>query len=264
MANSFRAIDGLQGQHVVFTGHFDTHRHKVEHDAREAGVTVSNRVTRNTTLLVLGRPNTLYKFEGYGTKIAAARSIEPRTFLAEIDADTFQRLASGETVEVVSRERALISSFGVPAVIPRAPSSSRRPTTASVLGDEFDRATRAHHDAFVEICERFLAQGWVPLTPGTGMPAYDLAVERKRKKFVIEIKSIRSGVNEVEQVRLGVGQVLHYIGQILAASDLTKAKVVPVVATSEPASEELVQAFRHHGVTLCHPGNIVKAIDKLS
>lgn len=260
--SGFRRITGLNGQHVVFTGRFDPHRHMVQHIAEEAGATVTNHVSSNTTILVLGRPNSLYKHGGYGTKIAAARTIIPKTFIAEINDETFRLLADGHSVDVITRERALISAFGVPAVIHAPPARQRKAVLAPVLGDEFDRATREHHDTLIALCDTLTQLGWTPLTPGTGMPAYDLAVDTGTYKYVIEVKSIQPTVNETEQVRLGVGQVLHYTGSIAAASQIPLKQLVPIVVTSQPARAELVNAYKQHGIAICHPGNIHRVIKK--
>lgn len=254
--SGFARLTGLNGQHVVFTGRFDPHRHMVKHIAEEAGATVTEHVSANTTLLVLGRPNTLYKHSSYGTKIAAARSILPKTFIAEISDSTFRRLANGETVSVLTRQRSTLSSFGVPAAIGEPPRRRRSSVTATVLGDEFDRATREHHDTLAATAESLNRRGFTPLTPGMGMPPYDLAVDTGKLKYVIEVKSIVPGVNETEQVRLGVGQVLHYIGIMSDASKTSPKSFVPIVTTSQPASNEIVTAYKQHGIVICHPGNI--------
>ena len=260
--SGFKRITGLNGQHVVFTGHFDPHRHMVQHIAEEAGATVKDHVTADTTLLVLGRPSALYKHSGYGTKIAAARSIIPKTFIAEISDSTFRRLANGETVNVLTRQNDTLSSFGVPAAIGKPPRRRSSSVTATVLGDNFDRATREHHDALAAIADSIYRRGLVPLTPGTGMPLYDLAVDTGKLKYVIEVKSIVPGENETEQVRLGVGQVLHYIGIMATGSGIPPKSFAPIVATSQPASNEIVAAYKQHGIVICHPGNIHRFIKK--
>lgn len=255
-----REICGLEGENVVFTGRFDPHRHMVQHLAEEAGAVVSNHVSANTTILVLGRPNSLYKHGGHGTKIAAARSVTPKTSIAEISDETFRILAAGGSAEVLVREGPLLSVFGVPAAVMRRPEVGANPTEATVLGDAFDRATRAHHDTLMELIRVLSDLGHTPLTPGTGMPAYDLAVETGDAKIIIEIKSIQPGINEIEQVRLGVGQVLHYIGMISAVSRYPLDQFVPVVVTSEAASPELVAAFKQHGIAICHPGDVQRVV----
>lgn len=81
--------------------------------------------------------------------------------------------------------------------------------------DEQDRALQAHATAQNCLATWVAEGGLKPLKPTLSDPKFDLAWRGKDQVFVAEVKSILP-VNEVRQIRLGLGQVLDYAHQLSA------------------------------------------------
>lgn len=81
--------------------------------------------------------------------------------------------------------------------------------------DEQDRALQAHATAQNVLATWVTDRGFKPLKPTRSDPKFDLAWRAKDHVFVAEVKSILP-VNEVRQIRLGLGQVLDYAHQLSA------------------------------------------------
>ena len=74
---------------------------------------------------------------------------------------------------------------------------------------ELDRATREHRALENWLITTLLEAGVAPLDPA-GEPQFDLAWTKPSGELMVcEVKTT-SGGNETKQLRLGVGQVLHY------------------------------------------------------
>lgn len=72
-----------------------------------------------------------------------------------------------------------------------------------------DRGSRGHARTQNALAEWAAARGYRPTRPGLGQPDYDVAWLVGEVLFVAEVKSL-TRANEVRQLRLGLGQVLHY------------------------------------------------------
>lgn len=88
--------------------------------------------------------------------------------------------------------------------------------------NEVDRGLRAHAHIQNELAQLVTELGGIAYSPGPNEPPYDLAFEADGSRFVAEVKSARPS-NEEKQIRLGLGQLLHYqellpgeVGGILA------------------------------------------------
>jgi hypothetical protein len=77
---------------------------------------------------------------------------------------------------------------------------------------ELDRATQRHMKLQDRLAEALGERGIEPLSPAPGQPQFDLAFEHGGRRFVVEVKS--GDPVSLQQVRLGVGQVLEY-GRLL-------------------------------------------------
>ena len=96
-----------------------------------------------------------------------------------------------------------------------------------------------------------------PLEPD-GTPVYDIAWELGGEVFVAEIKSV-TDANEEGQMRLGLGQVLHYAHQL--SKKLGGVKIVPVlVPEREPSDPEWKKLCAQLGVILTWPDDFVNAL----
>jgi hypothetical protein len=115
--------------------------------------------------------------------------------------------------------------------------------------DAVDRGSRAHRVTQNALAD-FLRRAGVESRSPRGEPEYDLAWQATRKTFVAEVKSI-TDTNKVQQLRLGLGQVLHYADQMSS-----RGKVVPVlVVERDPEDEGWKKLCRRLGVILTWPSN---------
>ena len=93
------------------------------------------------------------------------------------------------------------------------------------------------HAATQNALARYLSDhGVTPLSPHAHDPQFDLAWSSQGRFAIAEVKSVRAE-NMVDQVRLGVGQVLHYAHQI--AIRLGAEVPATVIVTSRPVTPEL-------------------------
>lgn len=76
-----------------------------------------------------------------------------------------------------------------------------------------ERALRSHADLQDRLSETLREHGLEPLSPGPGEPEFDIAWVVGGTMTVVELKSITE-VNEVAQLRQGLGQVLHYRAEL--------------------------------------------------
>src|SRR5664280_3575931 len=75
--------------------------------------------------------------------------------------------------------------------------------------NEVDRALRAHADTQNALADWLILRGLTPLSPTGTAANFDLAWLDSGALFVAEVKSLNE-FNETRQLRLGLGQVLHY------------------------------------------------------
>ena len=113
---------------------------------------------------------------------------------------------------------------------------------------ERDRATVQHRLLENWLIGRLQECGIEPLDPVSG-PQFDLAWKAPPALIVCEVKS--TGGNETKQLRLGLGQVLHYQAQ---ASELTQSPVIAALLVEhQPDDEVWLRLCAELGVTLFWP-----------
>lgn len=95
--------------------------------------------------------------------------------------------------------------FGVPP--PPSPVAAALPF--DVDPDIVDRALGAHRDTLVRLAHWITGHGFAGRLPAVGEPLYDLAWIDGDVLTVAEVKSL-TALNEEQQLRLGLGQVLRY------------------------------------------------------
>jgi hypothetical protein len=166
------------------------------------------------------------------------------------DAATFVLVFSDQPLRVPPRPRQRRSTgFAdyraaneTPATAPRVP--------FSVDPNEVDRALAAHAATQNALADWLGGQGLMPLSPPGGWADFDLAWERGARLWVAEVKSL-TDANEARQLRLGLGQVLHYQALLEAEG----WEVVPVLVIPRAPNEgRWVALCRRHGVRLVWPG----------
>jgi hypothetical protein len=111
-----------------------------------------------------------------------------------------------------------------------------------------------------QLKDAILAAGLEPLVPERPDPLFDIAfyAEDGETLAVIEVKSL-SDEHAVQQLRLGLGQVLHYAHLLGAERPVRGALAVPI----EPA-EEWRGVCAAAGVTLIVAHELDAAIARLS
>lgn len=132
----------------------------------------------------------------------------------------------------------------------------RTPSPFSVDPDVIDRVTEAHSRLQNQLAAFVRGKGASIYSPGPLDPEFDLAWKRRGRWWVAEVKSLSVG-NEMKQLRLGFGQVLHY-QDVLRRSTLEVAAVLFV--EREPSDQYWVQLCLDHGVSLVWPGTLTQRI----
>ena len=93
--------------------------------------------------------------------------------------------------------------------------------------DSVGRGLAAHNktqNAIAQVVRKF---GWIPLSPSSKEPEYDIAWKIKETLYVCEVKSL-SASNEERQLRMAIGQVIRYRQKLGA---LGYEPVIAVIAT---------------------------------
>lgn len=114
---------------------------------------------------------------------------------------------------------------------------------------EIDRALAAHaktQNALYTFLRAHHCNAW---SPASDEPDFDLAWRKSGVLWVAEIKSLTFG-NEVRQLRLGLGQVLHYQDLLLVNEREVRAALV---LPSAPQDRRWVDLCLRHGVVLVWP-----------
>lgn len=115
--------------------------------------------------------------------------------------------------------------------------------------DTIDRATAAHARIQNQLSLWVIGRGLKPLSWSAGQAQFDLAWFDGATLNVAEVKSL-TVMNEVRQLRLGLGQVLHYQSALRSAS----ADVVAVLAVErQPTDPAWLGLCAAHGVRLAWP-----------
>ncbi len=113
-----------------------------------------------------------------------------------------------------------------------------------------DRALGAHAATQNALAAWVRTKGMTPLRPGGSAADFDLGWDDGVTFTVAEVKSITRG-NETGQLRLGLGQVLHYAMLLGANGRPIRAVLAVERAPTDPRWVALCAA---HGVTLVWPG----------
>jgi hypothetical protein len=160
------------------------------------------------------------------------------------------------TPDVAERRAAVLpasrSNVGVPFVVPPSPTPVAAALPFDVDPDLVDRALGAHRDTLVRMSGWITKHGLESRLPATGEPLYDLAWIDGDVLNVAEIKSV-TAVNEEQQLRLGLGQVLRY-RSILAAARPDFAEVRAwLVPERTPSDSSWITTCATVGVELLVP-----------
>jgi hypothetical protein len=119
---------------------------------------------------------------------------------------TAARMPLAETAELVDEEG---TTFGreYQEADEAAATSQRDPF--EVDPNVVDRSLRAHAAIQNAVARHVARLGYLPLSPETADPKFDIAWVKERQAWIAEVKSL-TVKNEEQQLRLGLGQVLRY------------------------------------------------------
>jgi hypothetical protein len=120
----------------------------------------------------------------------------------------------------------------------------------SIDPNEVDRALGAHATTQNALAAWVRSKGMTPLRPGGSAADFDLAWDDGVTFTVAEVKSLTRS-NENGQLRLGLGQVLHYT--MLLGSNGRPIRAALAVERA-PTDQRWVGLCAAHGVTLVWPG----------
>jgi len=121
--------------------------------------------------------------------------------------------------------------------------SFRLPTKA------LEHSSRAHARIQNSLGSWLKAKKLKPFSPNAGhLAQFDIAWKFRGKFYVCEVKSLNR-VNEDQQLRLGLGQVLHY-KQLLEQSEKTRVQAVLAVERAPSDSKTWLKLAKNHGVKL--------------
>lgn len=115
--------------------------------------------------------------------------------------------------------------------------------------NKVDRATGAHAVVQNALATWVVGRQLEPLSHAGGVAEFDLAWFDGSRLYVAEVKSLTLA-NETSQLRLGLGQVLHY--QALLKKTVPQVRAVLAVERA-PTEPEWLSLCKRHGVLLAWP-----------
>jgi hypothetical protein len=132
------------------------------------------------------------------------------------------------------------------------------PTLADAMGvtrrfdlDRLDRLTVEHNELEARVHAALAEHGWTGGKAPKGVALCDLVMEREGRWLIVEIKTLGSSpMLEQQQLRLGLGQALHYRHCLQSLHEHTQAAVV---VDRKPADEVWVETMQAVGVLLTWP-----------
>jgi hypothetical protein len=132
------------------------------------------------------------------------------------------------------------------------------PTLADAMGvtrrfdlDRLDRLTVAHNELEYRVHAALVEHGWTGGKAPRGVALCDLVMEREDRWLVVEVKTLGSSpMLEQQQLRLGLGQALHYRHRLQSLHQHTKAAVV---VDRRPGDEGWVETMQAVGILLTWP-----------
>ena len=165
------------------------------------------------------------------------------------------------TADLAVRAAAAMSTFVLNQLIVTRTVGEMRPATERLLGDadedsdpweydpnERDRSTRRHR-ALENWLMQELAESGIETQDPMGPPFFDLAWQTAEGLFVCEVKSSEN--SEVHQLRLGLGQVLHYRRQL--ETGIWPNVFAALLIEREPRDALWIDLCDELGVTLFWP-----------
>ncbi len=187
-------------------------------------------------------------------------SLSQESFRVQATFEAVRELQETELMDVAVRGGLRLSEFVLDQLVITRPIGEMRAAVERAISDEpaaaawlydpseRDRATQVHRSLENWLMSSLRERGIEPMDPA-GEPFFDLAWRAGHRLFVCEVKSTTN--SEVHQLRLGVGQVLHY-AHLLRRAGL--GAVTPVLLVEhEPQSTEWIDLCSDLAITLLWP-----------
>jgi len=239
-------------------------------DQNPAGLTTSDLIRELTRIMkpdghdaeILAGRNDTYFSQKVRNLVSHRTLLEPGFEAYDAARQHHLITAAGRRYLGEAREQGEIAAQLVPGptmpaaeVFPEYHPANETPATQprepfSVDPNEVDRALGAHASVQNALAAWVRSQGMTPLRPGGGAADFDLAWDDSNALFVAEVKSLTRR-NESGQLRLGLGQVLHYT--LLLGANGRPVRAVLAIERA-PTDERWVSLCATHGVALVWPG----------
>jgi hypothetical protein len=253
-------VRSLHERTVIFTGtlHLDGRgvtRTEASELARRAGAVVSAnsraKVSRFTNVLVRGESGT-WRHGDYGDDEKRVALYQAQGHdVAIIDASGFASLLAGGWAYTI---RPNADTLKLPArTAPYRPAQDEAPPSPVATTVDLITATNAHNRFQNELAEYVLAAGLTPLRSTRPDAQFDLGWEDGDSLVIVEVKSLAAG-SSVQQLRLGLGQVLDYKAR------LGKVSAILAVDSDPPEPAHWESLCADHGVTLVWPAVIERVL----
>ena len=249
-----RRLVTLSGLNVSITGKLPEERKIVSKRLRlEGRATYMRHVSPKTDVLIQGIPSGREKWKDVSTKLREVQELRRNGYgILIINFDEMNKLLAGDAL-TRSESRAARESYSSPAGVAYRPTKrsitrSKSPRQLVMDLDQLERKTAAHHQLVDAVAEAIEEAGRHPLSPLTSECAFDVAWEKSSVLNVVEVKTIDR--HEVQQMRLGLGQVLEYRQTMRSQGRKVKAHLV---LSHEPTSMRMIAACEAVGVNLAWP-----------
>ena len=249
-----RRLVTLSGLNVSITGKLPEERKIVSKRLRlEGRATYMRHVSPKTDVLIQGIPSGREKWKDVSTKLREVQELRRNGYgILIINFDEMNKLLAGHAL-TRNESRAARESYSSPAGVVYRPTKrsitrSESPRQFVMDLDQLERKTAAHHQLVDAVAEAIEEAGRHPLSPLTSECAFDVAWEKSSVLNVVEVKTIDR--HEVQQMRLGLGQVLEYRQTMRSQGRKVKAHLV---LSHEPTSMRMIAACEAVGVNLAWP-----------
>ena len=130
------------------------------------------------------------------------------------------------------------------------PPNADKIATSSRDPDKVGRGLAAHNRTQNTIANIVRKLGWIPRSPASNEPEFDIAWKVKETFYVCEVKSLLP-VNEERQLRMAIGQVIRYRQKLTAAGH---EPVIAVIATEvQPEDKTWDELCSNENILLVWP-----------
>ena len=226
--------------YTVFDGDVHTRAECVKRAAKR-GASATKYFARTTTVVVWGDLSTQTVTDQqalYSQKLISVRDTPRHVHV--ISADGFGDLLKGRSarcvLDDVRRERIPSKAklkwkptkrplFGRDLTVHAAAKHGTTSASLQLDMDRLDAGTKAHQETLSLLKAHLGARAVSAKAPGKGQPPFDAGWSDQGVNWIAEVKSI-SPATEIQQMRLGLGQLLDYRGRLAKQKHKVRAVLV--------------------------------------